>query len=48
MTTPSRQDVTDLLIEWSEGDLDALNKLMPVPTKNSVATVIIEVSSIGH
>jgi RNA polymerase sigma-70 factor (ECF subfamily) len=30
MTTPSRQDVTDLLIEWSKGDQEALNKLMPL------------------
>jgi RNA polymerase sigma factor (TIGR02999 family) len=30
MTTPSRQDVTDLLIDWSKGDQEALNKLMPL------------------
>lgn len=29
-TTPSRKDVTDLLIEWSEGNQEALNKLMPL------------------
>jgi RNA polymerase sigma factor (TIGR02999 family) len=26
----SRKDVTDLLIDWSEGDQEALNKLMPL------------------
>ena len=30
MTTPSRQDVTDLLIEWGKGDQEALNQLMPL------------------
>ena len=30
MLTPSPPDVTDLLIEWSEGDQEALNKLMPL------------------
>jgi len=30
MTTPSRKDVTDLLIDWSKGDQEALNKLMPL------------------
>ncbi len=30
MTTSSRQDVTDLLIDWSKGDQEALNKLMPL------------------
>jgi RNA polymerase sigma factor (TIGR02999 family) len=30
MATPSREEVTDLLIEWSEGDQEALNKLMPL------------------
>lgn len=30
MTIPSRQDVTDLLIEWGKGDQDALNKLIPL------------------
>ena len=29
-TTRSRKDVTDLLIEWSEGNQEALNKLMPL------------------
>jgi RNA polymerase sigma factor (TIGR02999 family) len=29
-TTPSRKDVTDLLIEWSGGNQEALNKLMPL------------------
>jgi len=29
-TTPSRQEVTDLLIEWSEGNQEALNELMPL------------------
>ena len=27
---PARKDVTDLLIEWSKGDQEALNKLMPL------------------
>ena len=30
MTTPSRQDVTDLLVEWGKGDQEALNQLMPL------------------
>ena len=30
MSTPSRKDVTDLLIDWSNGDQEALNKLMPL------------------
>ena len=30
MPLPARKDVTDLLIEWSEGDQQALNKLMPL------------------
>ena len=30
MTTSSRQDVTDLLIEWGKGDQEALNQLMPL------------------
>jgi RNA polymerase sigma factor (TIGR02999 family) len=30
MTTPSRQDVTDLLVEWGNGDQEALNQLMPL------------------
>ena len=30
MPTPSRQDVTDLLIDWGQGDQEALNKLMPL------------------
>ena len=30
MPTPSRQDVTDLLIDWGKGDQEALNKLMPL------------------
>ena len=30
MATPSRKDVTDLLIEWGKGDQEALNKLMPL------------------
>ena len=30
MTTPSRQDVTDLLVEWCKGDQEALNQLMPL------------------
>jgi len=30
MATPSRKDVTDLLIDWSKGDQEALNKLMPL------------------
>src|SRR5213083_1793854 len=30
MATPSRQDVTDLLIDWRQGDQEALNKLMPL------------------
>ena len=29
-TTPSRKDVTDLLIKWSNGDQEALNRLMPL------------------
>src|SRR5438128_4780243 len=30
MATPSRKDVTDLLIDWSQGHQEALNKLMPL------------------
>ena len=30
MITNSPQDVTDLLIDWSNGDQEALNKLMPL------------------
>lgn len=30
MATPSRKDVTGLLIEWSKGDQEALSKLMPL------------------
>ncbi len=30
MAIPSRKDVTDLLIDWSKGDQEALNKLMPL------------------
>ena len=30
MATPSHKDVTDLLIDWSKGDQEALNKLMPL------------------
>ena len=30
MSTSSRNDVTDLLIDWSNGDEEALNKLMPL------------------
>lgn len=30
MTPTSRQDVTDLLIEWGKGDQEALNQLMPL------------------
>jgi RNA polymerase sigma factor (TIGR02999 family) len=30
MTTHSRQDVTDLLIEWGKGDQEALHQLMPL------------------
>jgi RNA polymerase sigma factor (TIGR02999 family) len=30
MATPSRTDVTDLLVDWNKGDQDALNKLMPL------------------
>lgn len=29
-TTSSRKDVTDFLIKWSEGDQEALNRLMPL------------------
>jgi RNA polymerase sigma factor (TIGR02999 family) len=29
-TTPSHKDVTDLLVDWSNGDQQALNKLMPL------------------
>ena len=29
-TTPSRKEVTDLLIEWGEGNQEALNRLMPL------------------
>lgn len=30
MATPSREEVTDLLNDWSTGDHEALNKLMPL------------------
>jgi RNA polymerase sigma factor (TIGR02999 family) len=30
MAIPSRTDVTDLLVDWSNGDQEALNKLMPL------------------
>ena len=30
MATASRQDVSDLLIDWGQGDQEALNKLMPL------------------
>src|SRR5215813_12443420 len=30
MPKPTRHDVTDLLIDWSKGDEEALNKLMPL------------------
>ena len=30
MATPSRNDVTGLLIDWSKGDQEALNTLMPL------------------
>jgi RNA polymerase sigma factor (TIGR02999 family) len=30
MATHSREDVTDLLIDWSKGDQEALNQLMPL------------------
>jgi RNA polymerase sigma factor (TIGR02999 family) len=30
MATPSRIEVTDLLVDWSKGDQEALNKLMPL------------------
>jgi RNA polymerase sigma factor (TIGR02999 family) len=30
MATPSRKGVTGLLIDWSKGDQEALNKLMPL------------------
>lgn len=30
MTTPSLQDVTGLLLEWQQGDHDALDKLTPL------------------
>jgi len=30
MTTHSRKDVTALLVDWSEGDQEALNELMPL------------------
>ena len=30
MTTISQTDVTDLLVHWSEGDQEALNKLIPL------------------
>src|SRR5256886_2493771 len=30
MAIPSRTEVTDLLIDWSKGDQEALNKLMPL------------------
>ena len=30
MPTRAREDITELLIAWGEGDEDALNRLMPV------------------
>jgi RNA polymerase sigma-70 factor, ECF subfamily len=30
MTTPSPKDVTELLVDWSKGDQEALNKLIPL------------------
>jgi RNA polymerase sigma-70 factor (ECF subfamily) len=30
MPTPSRKNVTDLLVDWSKGDEEALNQLMPL------------------
>ncbi len=30
MATPPRKDVTDLLIDWSKGDQEAPNKLIPL------------------
>jgi RNA polymerase sigma factor (TIGR02999 family) len=30
MTTPAATDVTELLIDWSNGDQEALNKLIPL------------------
>src|SRR4030095_12038599 len=30
MTTHSRKDVTALLVDWREGDHEALNELMPL------------------
>jgi len=30
MATPSRKDVTDLLIDWGQGDQEALKTLMPL------------------
>jgi RNA polymerase sigma factor (TIGR02999 family) len=30
MAIPSRTNVTDLLVDWSKGDQEALNKLMPL------------------
>ena len=30
MATPSRKDVTGLLIDWSKGDQEAFNELMPL------------------
>ena len=30
MATPSRKDVTDLLIDWGKGDQEALKTLMPL------------------
>ena len=30
MATPSRNEITDLLIDWSNGDQAALNRLMPL------------------
>ena len=30
MPTPSREEVTDLLNDWSNGDQEALNRLMPL------------------
>src|SRR3989442_6007984 len=30
MATPSHKGVTDLLVDWSKGDQEALNKLIPL------------------
>ncbi len=42
-------DVASAMVEGAELTLRRpVSSLRPVPTKNSVATVIIEVSGIGH